>query len=261
MGLLIPTLKWTGLNSSLMISLCVFLSPSHSLSLAHAHTHTSDSLCNWKNRAFKSVPLLRGSANKWVKKQLTSWAGIKQIFLLKCKTNQKTVRVFPKAAGSTLHYVNLCGSQCKAQPQETAKTTMKVWWNSTGRCRWKWRRWEGGGAFFEGREQGAEWSRRGRNSAVGCISVSRSDGWVVALFVLCCHTAPRTSLGINERGPDRRAGTRRASDAGDLSSSRLARARRHMKTEGRGEAARLTEGQPHAWAPAWGSVRHSEITH
>lgn len=33
--------------------------------------------------------------------------------------------------------------------------------------------WGGG---FEGREQGAEWSRRGRNSAVGCISVSRSDG-------------------------------------------------------------------------------------
>lgn len=45
------------------------------------------------------------------------------------------------------------------------------------------------GGGFEGRVQGAEWSRRGRNSAVGCISVSRSDGWVEALFVLCCHTA------------------------------------------------------------------------
>lgn len=47
----------------------------------------------------------------------------------------------------------------------------------------------GGGGGPEGRVQGAEWSQRGRNSAVGCISVSRSDGWVVALFVLCCHTA------------------------------------------------------------------------
>lgn len=63
---------------------------------------------------------------------------------------------------------------------------MKVWWSSAGRCRWRQRGWRG---LFEGREQGAEWSRRGRNSAVGCISVSRSDGWVVALFVLCCHTA------------------------------------------------------------------------
>lgn len=117
------------------------------------------------------------------------------------------------------------------------------------------------GGFFEGREQGAEWSRRGRNSAVGCISVSRSDGWVVALFVLCCHTAPRTSLGINERGPDRRAGTRRASDAGDLSRSRLARARRHTKTEGRGEAAGLTEGLASTRAPTCGTFQHTEITH
>lgn len=45
---------------------------------------------------------------------------------------------------------------------------------------------------------------------------------------------PRTSLGINERGPDRRAGTRRPSDAGDLSRSRLAQARRHVKTRGLG---------------------------
>lgn len=45
---------------------------------------------------------------------------------------------------------------------------------------------------------------------------------------------PRTSLGINERGPDRRAGTRRPSDAGDLSRSRLAQARRHVKTGGLG---------------------------
>lgn len=41
---------------------------------------------------------------------------------------------------------------------------------------------------------------------------------------------PRASLGINERGPDRRAGTRRPSDAGDLSRNRLAQARRHVKT-------------------------------
>lgn len=34
----------------------------------------------------------------------------------------------------------------------------------------------GGGGGPEGRVQGAEWSQRGRNSAVGCISVSRSDG-------------------------------------------------------------------------------------
>lgn len=34
----------------------------------------------------------------------------------------------------------------------------------------------GGGGGPEGRVQGAEWSQRGRNSAVGCSSVSRSDG-------------------------------------------------------------------------------------
>ena len=33
-----------------------------------------------------------------------------------------------------------------------------------------------GRLLFEGREQGVEWSWRGRNSAAGCISVSRSDG-------------------------------------------------------------------------------------
>lgn len=53
---------------------------------------------------------------------------------------------------------------------------------------------------------------------------------------------PRTSLGINERGPDRRAGTRRASDAGDLSRSRLAQARRHMKTEGERRGSKADRG-------------------
>lgn len=47
---------------------------------------------------------------------------------------------------------------------------------------------------------------------------------------------PRTNLGINERGLDRRAGTRWAGDVGDLSRSHLARARRHGKTKGRWEA-------------------------
>lgn len=52
---------------------------------------------------------------------------------------------------------------------------------------------------------------------------------------------PRASLGINERGPDRRAGTRRPSDAGDLSRKRLAQARRHVKTGvGGGEVRRAT---------------------
>lgn len=49
--------------------------------------------------------------------------------------------------------------------------------------------------------------------------------------------SPRTSLGINERGPDRQAGTRRASGAGDLSRCRLAWARGHMKAEGGEEVA------------------------
>lgn len=117
-----------------------------------------------------------------------------------------------------------------------------------------------GGEGFEGQEQGVEWSRRGRNSAVGCISVSRSDGWVVALFVLCCHTALAPAWALMRGGPDRRAGTRRASGAGDLSRGRLAQARRHMKTEGRGEAAKLTAGQASTWAPACGTYQHIKIT-
>lgn len=66
MGLLIPTLKWTGLNSSLMISLCVSLSCSLSFSHARIHAHKKK-----KNRTFKSDLLARRFAHKQVK---TDWA-------------------------------------------------------------------------------------------------------------------------------------------------------------------------------------------
>lgn len=62
---------------------------------------------------------------------------------------------------------------------------------------------------------------------------------------------PRTSLGINERGPDRRAGTRRPSDAGDLSRSRLAQAGRHVKSGGLGLG-----GGVRGAAPVWTRVSY-----
>lgn len=72
MGLLIPTLKWTGLNSSLMISLCVSLSCSLSFSLMCTHTHHY--FHNRKNRTFKSDLLVSRFAQRPVKKHLTDWA-------------------------------------------------------------------------------------------------------------------------------------------------------------------------------------------
>lgn len=82
--------------------------------------------------------------------------------------------MFTKAAGSRLHYVNLCGFHCYAEPGATAN-------NHPGSLVEQRRQVQvidggDGEGLFEGRERGAEWSRRGRNSAVGCISVSRSDG-------------------------------------------------------------------------------------
>lgn len=232
MGLLIPTLKWTGLNSSLMISLCVSLPPHTPFS--PTCTHILQILSAIERTGHLNMSESRSSRHPELEKNRSLSLNVKP---------KRKLSVFPKAAGCT---TSTCvGLSVKLSLRKRQKPPWKFGGaaqagaGGNGGDGWGWRR-RKGGAFFEGREQGAEWSRRGRNSAVGCISVSRSDGWVVALFVLCCHTAPRTSLGINERGPDRRAGTRRASDAGDLSSSRLARARRHMKTEGRGEAAGLT---------------------
>lgn len=62
------------------------------------------------------------------------------------------------------------------QRQQTPRTS--------GRCRWSRR-----GFFLKDASRVRSGAGKGRNSAVGCISVSRSDGWVAALFVLCCHTA------------------------------------------------------------------------
>ncbi len=183
MGLLIPTLKWTGLNSSLMISLCVslscllsFLSQAHTYTHTHTQTHTYYSLHNWKNRTFKSDLLVRRFAHKWVK------SCKKQI----CLHKQKTIKVVTKAGGSRLHYVSFCGFHCLSSASSSSESHHESLVEQRRQVQVETEEMWG---FFEGREQVAQWSRRGRNSAVGCISVSRSDGWVVALFVLCCHTA------------------------------------------------------------------------
>lgn len=63
---------------------------------------------------------------------------------------------------------------------------------------------------FEGRVRRGkymEWSGWGQNTAVGCNSVSRSNGWALALFVLRCHMALTPAWALMRGGTDRRART------------------------------------------------------
>lgn len=133
MGLLIPTLKWTGLNGSLMISLCVSLCPAHSLFYAHIFFFFH----NRKNRTFKSDLLARGFAHKPVEKHLTEWAaGIKRFN--KDGTNPKTVDV--NAAGSSSCTSTSVRVKLTLE-QQLQNTALKVWWSNAGRCRWRSSRW------------------------------------------------------------------------------------------------------------------------
>lgn len=179
MGLLIPILKRTGLNSSLMISHCVsffFSLPlSCSLSLSHC-THKRE-----KKKTLKSDLPARRSAHKEVKTRHTEPLVTVKSWNKSKEQRQETIRVVTKAVVAEHPPVWV---QCGAQPPATEKPPPKFGWGARAGAGG-----DGGDGVFEGRERGAEWSRRGRNSAVGCISVSRSDGWALALFVLCCHTA------------------------------------------------------------------------
>lgn len=87
----------------------------------------------------------------------------------------------------------VCTHACSAHLN--SDSTLNFCWSSGG-SRGKWV--EVG--FLKDAERGVEWSGRGQNSAVGCISVSRSDGWVVALFVLCCHTALAPAWALMRKG-------------------------------------------------------------
>lgn len=129
------------------------------------------------------------------------------------------------------------------------KPTIKVWWSSQA----------GAGG---GRGDGGFWRTRAgcgvepeRAKLCGGLHFCQQKWWLSgSVICLVLPYSPRTSLGINERGPDRRAGAWWASDADDLSSSRLAWARRHMKTEGRGKVAGLTKGLASTWACTCGTL-------
>lgn len=117
----------------------------------------------------------------------------------------------------------------------------------------------GDGGGVEGQEQGVEWSRRGRNSAVGCISVSRSDGWVVALFVLCCHTALAPAWALMRGG---RTGQEHGGPPMQVICHAAVSLRQGdtWRQRGRGEAAKLTVGQAPTWTPTCGTYQHIKIT-
>lgn len=159
----------------------MFLFSSRSLALFPSLMHTQMKKIGHSNQTSQREGLhTRKSKQDWHTEPLVA---VKNRNKSK-KQRQETIRVVTKAVGWRLQYIDLCGFQCWAQPPATVKPPWKFGWAVQAGAGG-----DGGDGVFEGREQGAEWSRRGRNSAVGCISVSRSDGWVVALFVLCCHTA------------------------------------------------------------------------
>lgn len=69
-------------------------------------------------------------------------------------------------------FIGFCVKLTLQQHQNPPKH-VKVWWTSVDRCRWRPNKC---GVGVEGQEEVVEWSLRGQNSAVGCISVSTSDG-------------------------------------------------------------------------------------